>query len=78
MRATLASTCINETIKEICRSYEQSRSTPIDDKMINYSDAGCRKKFTRRHPALIYAGLRRPRFAARHFHEADKDMCCSH
>lgn len=38
MRATLASTCINETIKEICHSYEQSWSTPIDDEMVEFNN----------------------------------------
>jgi hypothetical protein len=29
-------TCTNETIKEICRNYEQSWSAPIDDKVVEF------------------------------------------
>ena len=29
-------TCTNETIKEICRNYEQSWSTPVDNKIVRF------------------------------------------
>jgi hypothetical protein len=77
MRAALAATCTNETIKEICHSYEQSWSTPIGNKVIEFKLIAY-NKLRRRILRDYLRGTCVVSASIGDYYETDKDMCRNH